>query len=309
MNKTMLRLYLQFFADGAGGVSSSSGGASAGGVTGDAGLSNSGVEDVATSSDNAQDADVQTRADGRGEDNAFHREAEFDAFIAQHSDLFNARVKAKVDEILPKRTRTMSKKARGYDAALPLIDHLTARYGTPPGDMEALITAVTQDKTTRTLRAEELGVPEDMVEEIERYRAREVGERRQTQEAEAETRYNRWMEEATSLKEMYPNFNLRIEMKNPVFCELMEKVGVQGAYTAIHHAEIQKAAVRYTAREAARRAEDNAVARVRANGMRPAESATRQRSASTTRVDVSKLSSEQFQELTRRVERGERIVL
>lgn len=308
-NKTMLRLHLQFFAEGVGGAGGSSGGASTGGGASDAGLPKSGEGDVATSADNATDAELQTQGDEGNTNQAPDREAEFDAFIAEHSDLFNARVKAKVEEILPKRTHTISKKARGYDAVLPLLDNLTARYGTEPGDIEALIKAVTEDKATRSIRAEELGVSEDMVEEIERYRTREVTEQRQAREVQAEEKYARWNAEAASVREMYPDFNLRAEMQNPLFCELMDKVGVRGAYVAIHHDEIQRAAVKFTANEASRRAEDNAVSRVRANGQRPQENGTRQRSASTTRVDISKLSSEQFQDLIRRVENGERIVL
>ena len=305
--KAMLRLYLQYFAEGSGGAGGSSGGASTGGVTGDAGLSNSGVETTAVDSDNATDAELQTGGDDGGETSAPDREAEFEAFIAEHSDLFNARVKAKVEEILPGRTRNLTKKARSLEAVMPLVDTLTARYGTPPGDMEALIQAVTQDKSTLSLRAEELGVPEDMVEELERYRTREATERRRAQESEAEERYSQWVAEAASVKEMYPDFNLRAEMKNPLLCELMEKVGVQGAYVAIHHADIQKAAVRYTAREAARRAEDNAVNRVRANGTRPQESGARQRSASTTKINPANLSKEQVEDILRRADRGEKI--
>lgn len=303
-------LDLQLFAEGAGGEGGSSGGgAPAGSAADDAGLQASEREDAAATSD-APESDVTDDAqagDEGAESGADDREAAFDEFISQNTDLFNARVKAKVEEILPGRTRTLTKKARGYDAALPLIDTLTARYGTEPGDMNALIKAVTEDKTSRSARAEELGVSEDMVEEIERFRAREASERRQAQEAEAEEKYTKWVNEAKAVKEMYPSFDLRREMKNPLFSELVEKVGIRGAYVALHHDEINKAAVRYTAKEAARRAEDNAVNKVRANGMRPPESGTRQRSASTTRIDPSKLTREQIDDYIRRAKGGEKI--
>lgn len=306
-NKTRLRLHLQFFAEGSGGAGGSSGGASTGGMASDAGLPKSGEGTTAVDSDNATDAELQTSGDEGNANQAPDREAEFDAFIAEHSDLFNARVKAKVEEILPKRTHTISKKARGYDAVLPLIDNLTARYGTEPGDIEALIKAVTEDKATRSIRAEELGVSEDMVEELERYRTREVTEQRQAREVQAEEKYARWNAEAASVREMYPGFNLRTEMQNPLFRELMDKVGVRGAYVAIHHDEIQRAAVKFTANEASRRAEDNAVSRVRANGQRPQENGTRQRSASTTRIDPSKFTMEQVDDVLRKAKAGQKI--
>lgn len=307
MNKAMLRLYLQFFAEGSGGTGGSSGGgAPMGGAASDAGLQTSGEGTAAAVSDKADDAGLETNGDDIGESGA-DREAAFEDFITKNSDLFNARVKAKLEEILPGRTRPLTKKARGYDAMLPLIDTLTARYGTEPGDMEALIKAVSEDKTSRSARAEELGVSEDMVEELDRFRTREAAEKRQAKEVEAEEKYKRWAEESKAVKELYPSFDIRAEMKNPVFSDLVERVGVKAAYAAVHHDEIQKAAVRYTAKEASRRAEDNAVNKVRANGMRPRESGTGHRSPSTTRVDPSKLTREQIDDYIRRAERGEKI--
>ena len=308
MKNTMLRLCLQFFAEGTGGAGGSSGGgAPTGGAASDAGLQTSGEGTAAAVSDKADDAGLENNGDdGSGESGA-DREAAFDDFITKNSDLFNARVKAKLEEILPGRTRPLTKKARGYDAMLPLIDTLTARYGTEPGDVEALIKAVSEDKTSRSARAEELGVSEDMADELERFRTREAAEKRQAKEVEAEEKYKRWAEESKAVKELYPSFDIRAEMKNPVFADLVERVGVKAAYAAVHHDEINKAAVRYVAKEASKRAEDNAVNKVRANGMRPRENGTGHRSPSTTRVDPSKLTKEQIDDYIRRAKAGEKI--
>jgi hypothetical protein len=112
------------------------------------------------------------------------------------------------------------------------------------------------------------------------------------------------MEQAESTKAIYPSFDLRAEMQNPRFADLLRSnVDVRTAYEVIHKDEIIPAAMHFTAKQV----EQKLTNKIIANGARPAENGNSSQSASVVKSDVSQLSKADRQEIIRRVQRGEKI--
>ena len=115
-----------------------------------------------------------------------------------------------------------------------------------------------------------------------------------------------WYQQAEALKATYPSFDLAAESQNPQFLSMLKSgVPVQHAYEVVHMEEI-KAAERQLAAKAA---EKQVTANVRARGSRPAENGTNSQGAFTIKNDPSKWSKADREEVKRRVRNGEKIIL
>jgi hypothetical protein len=112
------------------------------------------------------------------------------------------------------------------------------------------------------------------------------------------------MEQAESAKSVYPSFDLRTEMQNPQFVNLLRSnVDVKTAFEVLHKDEIIPAAMQYTAKTV----EQKLTNKIIANGARPAENGNSSQSATVVKSDVSQLSKADREEIIRRVQRGEKI--
>ena len=132
--------------------------------------------------------------------------------------------------------------------------------------------------------------------------------RRQAQEREAKEKgaqlYAQWMDQAEKAKAVYPSFDLRAEMNNPKFVELLRaNIDVRTAYEVVHKDDIIPAAMQFTAQAV----EQKLTKKIMANGARPTENGLSSQGAAQVKSDVSQLSKEDLAEVARRVARGERI--
>ena len=103
---------------------------------------------------------------------------------------------------------------------------------------------------------------------------------------------------------LYQGFDLMQELQNPEFLSLL-KAGtpVEHAYRVLHFDELMGSAVQAAAASTEKKVADS----VRAKGNRPNENGTNSNSAFVTKTDPSKLTRADFEEIERRVARGERI--
>ena len=116
--------------------------------------------------------------------------------------------------------------------------------------------------------------------------------------------YSQWMEQAESTKQIYPSFDLRGEMQNPKFVDLLKSnIDVRTAYEVIHKDDIIAGAMQFTAKKV----EQNITNKIIANGARPSENGNSSQGASVTKSDVSALTKADRAEIARRVARGEKI--
>ena len=132
--------------------------------------------------------------------------------------------------------------------------------------------------------------------------------RRQVQEQQAkqgaDQLYAKWMNQSEDAKKVYPTFDLRAEMQNPEFVNLLKSnVPVRTAYEVLHKDEIIPAAMQFTAKTV----ESKLAKKIAAGGQRPAENGMSSGSPALVKSDVSQLSKADRQEIIRRVQRGEKI--
>ena len=314
-NKNLfLGINLQLFAEGAGADGGGTGSGEAMGVTGAVAMSQKSVKsnplaDVkyGIQEDAAQNADVQTKttdAEGKTTETV-DRNAEYARMKNEYKDLYDA----EVQNILTKRLAKSKETVEKYDALSPTLELLGKKYGIDPTDVNALNRAIEEDDAYYEEEALEKGVTVEQLKEIRKMEKENAALKKQMQEQEmrknADKLYAKWMNESEALKSIYPSFDLKAEMQNPKFMDLLKvpTIDVKTAYEAVHLGEIMPAAMQFTAKTV----EQKIANKIAANGARPNENGISSQSASVTKSDVSKLSKADLHEVHRRVARGEKI--
>ena len=306
-DNTLFCLNLQLFAEGGAG---GTGGDGATGATATAAVSqgkgvkgNPLADVVYGKQESAQTADVQTTTtdeDGTTTQTV-DRNAEFEKLIkGEYKDLYDARMQ----ETIQKRLKGTKETVEKYESLAPTLEMLAKKYGVKADDIAALNKAIEEDDTYYEQEAMDKGVSVESLKQLRKIERENAELRQQMQQQNAEKLYASWMEQAESMKSVYPSFDLRAEMNNPKFQSLLRSnVDVRTAYEVIHKDEIIPAAMQFTAKTV----EQKLTNKIIANGARPAENGISSQGASVTKSDVSQLTKADMAEIQRRVARGERI--
>ena len=227
----------------------------------------------------------------------------FDELVKnEYKKEFSERVQA----ILDRRFKTVNAE---LSAVRPIMALLRQRYGVKDGAgaAEAVRRALEHDEAFWGAAAEPTGMQPaqyrrllqaeaDSQELRTRLAAQQTAQRRR----EELDRLNR---EAEQVKERYPDFDLRAELEGTAnFGALIQRgIDMLTAYQVCHQDEILE--------QAAQDAESRTMSRVRANRSRPVENGRGGSRAVRLSSDPSKWTKEQVRDVSRRVSRGERIVL
>ena len=198
----------------------------------------------------------------------------------------------------------------------PAIEVLTRKYGQDPAnpDYKALAKAINDDDSFYEDKALEMGVTLETAKRIdqqEREDARKKREEARTlEETKLRNHFAKLEQQGEALKKVFPNFDLRTELQNPVFARMTSPnvgVSVEDAYHAIHRREIMQAGMQVTAQQTAQKI-SNAI---QAGARRPDENGTSGQSASVTTFDYSKASKAQRDALKQQIRaaaaRGEKL--
>ena len=287
-NLFLMTLNLQLFAEGGSG----DGGTGSAGATGEIGT-------AAVSQTSITDADGTTATN-------IDREAEFEKLIkGEYKDLYDARMQDTIKNRLKGQKETVDK----YEALAPTLETLAKKYGVDASDINALNKAIEEDDAYYEEEALEKGVTVEQLKQfkkMERENA-ELKKLRDEQNAQkaAEQKVAGWMEESKQVKAIYPQFDLKSELQNPKFVDLLRVPGVdvRTAYELTHKDEIIAGAMQFTAKTVEKKIAD----KIAANGARPTENGLNSQSASLTKSDVSQLSKADILDIQRRVARGEKI--
>ena len=287
-NSFLMTLDLQLFAEGGSG----DGGTGSEGTTG-------ATEAAAVSQTSITDADGTTATN-------IDRKAEFEKLIkGEYKDLYDERMQDTIKNRLKGQKEIVDK----YNALSPMFETLSKKYGVDASDPEAIMKAIEEDDSYYEEEALEKGISVEQLKEIrkmERENA-ELKKLRDEQNAKeaAEKRVAEWMEESKQVKAIYPQFDLKSEMQNSKFVDLLRVPGVdvRTAYELTHKDEIIAGAMQFTAKTVEKKIAD----KIAANGARPTENGLNSQSASQTKSDVSQLSKADILDLQRRIARGEKI--
>ena len=223
---------------------------------------------------------------------------------------FDAEVQRIVGERLKKvkdQGRIVADQGKALNAQQPILDALSLRYGTAPGDIEALRSAVDRDNSLWEQAAEEAGMS---VEQYRQYQQmqQENARLRAAQEdyyarQRSEQQLRSWMDQAEAMKQdpLLADFDLPTEINtNPDFLTLLQRgVSVEQAYKVLHMDDFLS--------KATAQAEKTVTDNIRARGARPQENGAAPKSAVVVKDDVSKLTPADRAEIARRAAMGETI--
>lgn len=232
------------------------------------------------------------------------RNAKYEAFIKEHKDLDDARIQ----NIIQKRLKGTKETVDRYNELAPTLETLAKKYGVNASDIKALNKAIEDDDSYYEQEALEKGITVEQLKEIRKMEKENAELKKQMEEqnreANAKKIYAQWMEQADRAKQIYPSFDLRAEMQNPKFVDLLKSnIDVRTAYEVIHKDDIIAGAMQFTAKKV----EQNLTNKIIANGARPSENGNSSQGASVTKSDVSTLTKADRAEIARRVARGEKI--
>ena len=299
-------LNLQLFADGGAGAGAGDGGTAEGqGVTAAAALPQTkgeknnplaGVK-YGIQEEIAPAAGVQTAAPDRN--------ATFEALIkGEYKDLYDAKMQDTIQKRLKGQKETVDK----YNALQPVLEILGKKHGVDASDIEALTKAINEDDSYFEDEALERGMSVQQLKEIKKMERENADLKAQMEEAQRQENgkklYSQWMQQADEAKKVYPSFDLRAEMNNQKFVDLLRSnIDVRTAYEVLHKDEIIPAAMQFTAQTV----ESKLAKSIASNGARPSENGMSSQSAAVVKSDVSQLSKADRAEIIRRVQRGEKI--
>ena len=288
-------LNLQLFAEGAGGTGAGAGdgGTAQGqGVTAAAALPQNGVTAPAAEVHNPTEAPPDLNA-------------EFEKLIkGQYKEQYDARVQDTIQKRLKGSKETVDK----YNALAPTLEILAKKYGVDAADIDALNKAIQDDDSYFEEEALEKGMSVQQLKEFKKIERDNAELRKQMQEQQQKQNADRlvasWMNQADEAKKVYPSLNLKAEMANPKFVDLLKSnIDVKTAYEVVHKDEIIPAAMQF----AAQTVESKIAKKIAANGARPAENGMSSSSPAVVKVDVSQMTKAERQAYIRRAQQGEKI--
>ena len=233
------------------------------------------------------------------------RNALFEQLIkGEYKDLYDAKVQHTIQKRLKATRETVDK----FNALAPALALLESKYGVAAGDTEALGKAIQADDAYYQQEAEQREMTVSQLREVKRIEGENARLKAQMQEAQRQETGRKlvsaWLQQAQETGKIYPAFDLRAEMGNPRFVELLRSnIDVRTAYEVTHKDEIIAGAMEFTAKAV----ESKLAKSMAASGARPSENGMRSQSAAVVKSDVSQLTKADRAEIIRRVQRGEKI--
>lgn len=191
-----------------------------------------------------------------------------------------------------------------------ILNALGQKYGTAPGDYEALAAAVeggvVKDDAYYEDMAMKKGISVQLAKEMDALESENAKHRATEQQraeaAKMEAIQQEWDAAAERIRAEDPGFDIKTALADPDFAQML-KLGVkmEDAYKARYFDDIMARRTTQTAKTV----EKGVEARIRQRGARPAENGTNPGGAAVLKTDVSKLTPQQCEELERRAMRGQ----
>ena len=212
------------------------------------------------------------------------RQKEFETLIeGEYKDLFDSRI----HEAVSLRDAEAVRLNRQLTEYVPLINLLSEHFGVKSGNVEDIIKAIEDDNDFYESAALKEGLSVEQYKNMLKMKAENS-------------------QLAGECRKHFPEFNMEKELQNPGFIQLLGAGwDVEGAYKAVHHDEIVSGIMVQTEKSTKKQVADT----IRSGYSRPTENQIAGNAASTSKIDVSKMSNEEMLELIKRARSGEIISL
>ena len=254
-----------------------------------------------------EDAAEGEKQDGAADKSSTDPEAHRKAF----GELMRGEYNREFGEMIVQATQ------KAYDSILNeqgpvgrILNALGQKYGTAPGDYEALAAAVeggvVKDDAYYEDMAMKKGISVQLAKEMDALESENAkhraAEQQRAEAAKMEAIQQEWDAAAERIRAEDPGFDIKMALADPDFAQML-KLGVkmEDAYKARYFDDIMARRTTQTAKTV----EKGVEARIRQRGARPAENGTNPGGAAVLKTDVSKLTPAQCEELERRAMRGQ----
>lgn len=261
------------------------------------------AEEPETEEDTAEGEEQDGAADKSSTDPEAHRKA--------FGELMRGEYNREFGEMIVQATQ------KAYDSILNeqgpvgrILNALGQKYGTAPGDYEALAAAVeggvVKDDAYYEDMAMKKGISVQLAKEMDALESENAkhraAEQQRAEAAKMEAIQQEWDAAAERIRAEDPGFDIKTALADPDFAQML-KLGVkmEDAYKARYFDDIMARRTTQTAKTV----EKGVEARIRQRGARPAENGTNPGGAAVLKTDVSKLTPQQCEELERRAMRGQ----
>lgn len=261
------------------------------------------AEEPGAEEDAAEGEKQDGAADKSGADPEAHRKA--------FGELMRGEYNREFGEMIVQATQ------KAYDSILNeqgpvgrILNALGQKYGTAPGDYEALAAAVeggvVKDDAYYEDMAMKKGISVQLAKEMDALESENAkhraAEQQRAEAAKMEAIQQEWDAAAERIRAEDPGFDIKTALADPDFAQML-KLGVkmEDAYKARYFDDIMARRTTQTAKTV----EKGVEARIRQRGARPSENGTNPGGAAVLKTDVSKLTPAQCEELERRAMRGQ----
>lgn len=266
------------------------------------------AEAIAANPDtSAQAADAQPLPEeNAGNENSVpDKSAEFEKLIkGEYREEFEKRIK----DNLKRRFKESSSLKQRASKSDEIINMLKIKYGITQDNMDEIASAIRNDDTYLKKEAQEKGIEPDTLQRLKELEYENESMKMQIERGLEERKMlstvNNWINDARTLKEKYPDFDIETEAQNESFTRMLRAgVDLKTAYYASHHEDILSSMVKKASEEASVKITDS----IRARGIRPNENGLSEKSTAIIKTDVSKLTPKERAEIAKRVMNGEEI--
>lgn len=261
------------------------------------------AEEPGAEEDAAEGEKQDGAADKSGTDPEAHRKA--------FGELMRGEYNREFGEMIVQATQ------KAYDSILNeqgpvgrILNALGQKYGTAPGDYEALAAAVeggvVKDDAYYEDMAMKKGISVQLAKEMDALESENAkhraAEQQRAEAAKMEAIQQEWDAAVERIRAEDPGFDVKAALADPDFAQML-KLGVkmEDAYKARYFDDIMARRTTQTAKTV----EKGVEARIRQRGARPSENGTNPGGAAVLKTDVSKLTPQQCEELERRAMRGQ----
>ena len=218
-----------------------------------------------------------------------------------------------MQSVVQSRLRSAKVAEENLTKLTPALELLARKHNLDPTkmDYDALAKAINEDSSYYEDKALEMGVPVETAMKIDQKERNDARQARTLQDQAYQQHFQNLEQQGEALKKVFPSFDLRTELKNPVFARMLAPgkgiMSVEDAYRAVHRKEIESLSMQVVAQQTAQKI-SNAI---QSGSRRPDEAGMSSQASSVTAFNYRNASKDQRDALKKRIRdaaaRGEKL--